>query len=120
MGDRARIILRRCIRVPVQGVCFTLKGGSFEVHGRDLKQPVIWRDTAPDETVLTCKTKKRTRLLNWNCWRDDRGVMSAWVGNAGMRTTVSKEQRITVECNSRPEVTFEDLVFDLVIESANC
>lgn len=116
--DHVRIIFRRCVSEPVQGICLLLKGGSLEFNGRDFKQPVVWRDTAPDETGLICKTKKPRELLIWNCWRDDRQVMQAWIGNAGMRITKSADQRFTIECNSRPEVTFKDLVFDLIIEPA--
>ncbi len=84
--------------------------------GADLKDVVLWRDTAPDESVFVCHSKKVAELRIWNCWRDDRGVMQAWIGNAGMRVRESSLNIMTVECNARPEVTFSDLVFDLVLE----
>jgi len=93
-----------------------VKGGSLSLGDVDLNDFVLWRDTAPNESVFDCRSKKSVELRIWNCWRDDRGVMQAWVGNAGMRVSESSSNVMTVECNSRPEVTFQDLVFDLVFE----
>lgn len=94
-------------------------GGKFsigEAGKADLNNVVLWRDTAPDEAVFVCHSRKVAELRVWNCWRDDRGVMQAWIGNAGMRVSELDTNAVRVECNSRSEVTFSDLVFDLVFE----
>lgn len=55
-------------------------------------------------------------LSLWNCWRDDRGATQAWVGNSGMIVEELGGGVLRFRCNSRPEVTFEDLVFDVVFD----
>lgn len=114
--DRVHMYWRRWIESPVQGICVKIHGESLEIGGRKYFDVILWRDTAPDEVVVVCKGSGELRM--WNSWRDKHGVQQAWIGNAGMRIQKHSEDRLTVECNSRPEVTFEDLVFDLVIERA--
>jgi hypothetical protein len=41
--------------------------------------------------------------------------MQAWIGNAAMRST-SDGNIFVLECNSRAEITFKDLVFELRFE----
>lgn len=94
----------------------SLKKGAIEVAGRELEHPVCWRDTAPDEFDAVCRTKKVGDIGVWNCWRIHQDVTQAWVGNAGMRITVTGASSWRIACNSRSEITFEDLVFDLVLE----
>jgi len=113
---RVRVVWRSAAEVPVQGIRMKLQGGSLILGDTELKDVVLWRDTAPDESVFVCRSKRATELRIWNCWRDERGVTQAWIGNAGMRTTEFAAGIIAVECNSRPEITFRDLVFDLYLE----
>lgn len=115
-GCRIRVIWTRAAPVPVQGIRMKVQGGKLSMDGADLRDVVLWRDTAPDESVFVLHSKSVAELRIWNCWRDDRGVMQAWVGNAGMRTRESGPNVITVECNARSEVTFADLVFDIMFE----
>jgi hypothetical protein len=115
-GDRVRVVWRSSIDSPVQGIRIKLHGGSLTGEGKELTDVVLWRDTAPQESTMICNAKRSAELRVWNCWRDDHGVMQAWVGNAGMQIVHATDDKLTVRCNSRPEVTFEDLVFDLVLD----
>ena len=114
--DRVRIVWKSAIEAPVQGIRVKLDRGKLAVADQDLADVVLWRDTAPAETVLVCRCKGAAELRVWNCWRDGHGVMQAWVGNAGMRAEEREPRVFAVECNSRLEVTFKDLVFDVAID----
>ena len=115
-GCRIRVIWRSARPLPVQGIRMKVQGGKLSMGEADFGDVVLWRDTAPNETVFVCHATKAAELRIWNCWRDARGVMQAWVGNAAMRAIESGPNAVTVECNSRPEVTFADLVFDVIFE----
>jgi len=116
-ADRVRVVWRTVRAVPVQGIRIKVAGGKLATAGQpDLSDIVLWSDTAPGDTVFVCRSKQPVELRIWNCWRDQRGVMQAWVGNAGMRVVDSGNGSITVACNARDEVTFADLVFEVVCE----
>lgn len=116
-GCRVRVIWRIARPVPLQGIRLKIQGGKLSMGDQpDANNVVLWRDTAPDETVFVCHAKETAELRVWNCWRDDRGVMQAWVGNAAMRAVDSGPNAVTLECNARQNVTFADLVFDLFFE----
>jgi hypothetical protein len=117
-GARIRVIWRSARSLPVQGIRIKVQDGKLSVAGAHLNDVVLWRDTAPDETVLDCHVKKPTEVRIWNCWRDDRGVTQAWVGNAAMRVVESGPDSISVACNASQEVTFSDLVFDVMFEAS--
>lgn len=118
-ADRGLVIrIRWCQRVdePVQGVSVSLKGGTLQVADSKAKHIVLWTDTAPEEVALKCNGTNVRELSLWNCWRDDRGVTQAWAGNSGMIVEELDAGVIRFRCNSRPEITFEDIVFDVVFE----
>src|SRR5687768_3585126 len=115
-GQRMRLIWRHAIAEPPQGVVMKVAKGAIVVAGGPENDFVLWRDTSPPEVRLEYAGSQKTELRLWNCWRDDRGVMNAWLGNAAMRVSRPREDRVIVECNSRTEVTFRDVVFDLVFD----
>lgn len=116
-GDQVRIVWRKSIPSPVQGIRLKLQGGSLAIDGVKFADVVLWRDTAPHESVIVCNASRSTGELRvWNCWRDDRGVMQAWVGNSGMVVEERDARALRVLCNCRSEVTFADLVFDMEFE----
>ena len=115
--SQIRLIWRSARPLPVQGISVTLRGGKLSVNGADLKDVVLWRDTAPDEVLLVCHARKPVELLIWNCWRIDRDVTMAWVGNAAMRVVETGPNSVSVACNSRHEITIADLVFDVTFEA---
>jgi hypothetical protein len=112
-GLTMRIRWVRRVDAPVQGVSVSVKGGALLVAGSKVKDVVLWTDTAPDEVTLQCDGKSVRELSLWNCWRDERDVTHAWVGNSGMIIQERGPGAYRFRCNSRPEVTFEDLVFDV-------
>jgi hypothetical protein len=119
-GCRVRVIWRSARSLPVQGIRIKLKGGKLKLlsaGGADLNDIVLWRDTAPDEVAYLLAAKKPAELLIWNCWRDERGTMQAWIGNAAMRVVESGPNSVSVACNSRHEITFADLVFDVIFNA---
>ena len=101
---------------PAQGVSISVKGGLLEVADTKAKDIVLWRDTAPSEVTIKCSGRGVREILVWNCWRDDRGITRAWIGNAGMQLDDTGANTVRARCNSRSVVTFGDLVFDLVFE----
>lgn len=104
----------RAIPSPPQGIRIELKEGLLVVNGEEVKSSVVWRETSPDEFEFVCKCKRPTELTVWNCWKDTRGTMQAWIGNAGMSIDRSVDGRvIEVHANSRHEITFQDSVFEL-------
>lgn len=117
-GLRLRLRLLSGVDSPAQGVSISVKGGLLEVADTRSKDIVLWRDSAPGEVMIECSGKGVREILVWNCWRDDRGVTQAWVGNAGMQLHATGADEIRVKCNSRSRVTFQDLVFDLAFEQA--
>ncbi len=107
---------RRGPTTPVQGVSFQLKGGRFSVLGTKSSGVVLWADR-PEDVLLRCEGRGVKELSLWNCWRDSRGVMSAWVGNAGMLIDDRDPHVIRFRCNSNPdEITFDDLGFEIRIQ----
>lgn len=96
----------------------SVKGGLLRVADSQAKDVVLWTDTAPDEVILQCDGRKIREISLWNCWRDEREVTQAWVGNSGMIVEARDKGVLRFCCNSRPEVTFEDIVFDVEFEES--
>jgi len=80
------------------------------------KDIVLWADTSPAEVLITCDGKGLKAVSLWNCWRNDLGVTQAWVGNAAMMIQDVRPGVVRIRCNSRPEVTFQDLIFEIQFE----
>lgn len=114
-GCTVRVRILAAVQAPIQGVRIKIIGGKLLSGSKRFDDIVLWRDTAPQETTLVCSARKDCEVRIWNCWRDEREVMHAWVGNAGMRVREG-EGVLTFECNSGPEVTFADLVFEVSFE----
>jgi hypothetical protein len=112
-GLTLRVRWERRIEIPVQGISVSVKGGQVRVAGVRAKDIVLWADTAPEEVTLQCEGRDVSELSLWNCWRDEREVTQAWVGNSGMVVEQLGGGVLRFRCNSRPEITFGDLVFDL-------
>jgi hypothetical protein len=115
-GSRIRVVWRRTIEAPVQGIRIKVRHGKLLLGDQELEDVVLWRDTAPDEVVFAYRSKKASEVLVWNCWRDDLGVVQAWIGNAGIRVREETSDHVTVDCNSRREITFTDLSFDIFFD----
>jgi hypothetical protein len=98
----------------VQGTRLKLKAGQMQVEdGQPLGDMVLWTDVAPRVVLIRCLTKKPTELRIWNCWRDERNVMQAWIGNAAIEIEEKVGGACRLRCNSRNELTFDDLVLDV-------
>jgi hypothetical protein len=67
-----------------QGLRLRARGGRMLVNGQDLEDVVLWADTAPPEVVVALRPAQSMTVRAWNVWRDDRGAMQAWIGDAGM------------------------------------
>ena len=99
---------------PPQGVRMKLKTGKVQIPGHEpLSDIVLWTNTAPKSVVFKCLTRQPSELRIWNCWRDDRNVMQAWIGNAGLVLEETGKGVVRLSCNSRHELTFQDLVLEL-------
>jgi hypothetical protein len=85
-GQVVHVRRRRASGRLVQGLRLKVEKGTVRVNGQEVKDAVLWADSAPDEVELICHTGKRSNceLRVWNCWRDEGGIMQAWIGNAGI------------------------------------
>jgi hypothetical protein len=110
-----RVEWQRSRPSPVQGIGLMVKGGPLLIAGQRLREPILWRDTAPDKVLVAWEQAKDGELKVWNCWRDHRGTTQAWVGNAGMLVE-DTGATVILRCNSRPQVTFEDLIVGLTFD----
>lgn len=98
----------------VQGLRLKVTRGSMlAANGESAPDMVLWADTAPAEVALEFAGPGEAELRVWNCSRDSAGSMQAWIGNAGIRVAEKSARSITLSCNSRPPLTFEDLVAEL-------
>lgn len=120
-GDSFRLKWKSSRKEPVQGIRLEIQKGTFFIAKQNVKSVVLWRDTAPNEEIVQCKCgKKGGELRIWNCWRDviaGHNVTQAWGGNAGMLIEEPSPGHMIFRCNSRLEITFEDLIFELQFES---
>jgi len=84
---------------PAQGLRLKVDKGSVVVDGRKYKDVVLWADSAPADVEVTCDTGKNStaELRVWNCWKEDDGVMQAWLGDAGM-VIDEHDQRVSIRC----------------------
>jgi len=98
--------------IEVQGVEISTKGGKLRVADLIGSRIVLWSDTAPPAVVLTTEGRVR-ELFIWNCWRREDGSTDALIGNGGMRIDKREGGTLRFRCNSRPIITFEDLIFDV-------
>jgi hypothetical protein len=108
-----------CVVPPLpQSLALSCKGGRLEVNGQDLKEIGLWSDTVPALVVAVARPASRKRPLSvqlWNEWRDEDGVVQAWIGNAGMIIEEEEDHMILRCSNGEGEATFDDLVVEVTI-----
>jgi hypothetical protein len=100
-----------------QGVCIKIVKGTLLVNAQQLNEAVIWTDTAPPSVRIVCQPEGKATLKIWNTWKDDAGIVHAWIGNGGMLVDSSPE-RVRLRCSDGiGEVSFDDLAVWLRFES---
>lgn len=103
VSNGARLCVRRlrALATPVQGIRLKLNTGTITVNGVELKDVVLWADTAPTDVEVICNTGESPEgeLRVWNCWRDPDGTMQAWLGDAGI-VVEEADGRILLRCSS--------------------
>ena len=67
-----------------QGVRVKSTRGTLVANSQRGKDMVFWADTSPPEIGIELPTVAEAEVRIWNCWQDDKGVIQAWIGNAGM------------------------------------
>jgi hypothetical protein len=99
-GQRVSFRAKVGVTAPVQGVCLKLSKGLIRINRQDLKDVVLWLDTAPELLEFSCHPKGRlpVDLKVWNCWRDEIGTTQAWIGNSGMIADEAGD-RVTLQCS---------------------
>ena len=121
-GQRVHVHWVRAVERPVQGLRLKLSTGTLLVGGESLEDVVLWMDTAPVDVELVCKVQPfRAELRVWNCWRDEQGVMQAWLGDAGMIVEESRNRtllRCSAGSHAFSPIDLEvELEFDRVVET---
>jgi hypothetical protein len=80
-GDRIRIRRLRAVSAPPQGLRLKVDRGTLLINEQELKEPVLWAETAPEGVEAICKMSGATGELRiWNCWQNTAGITQAWVG----------------------------------------
>ena len=111
--DQFRLTVVESRTRPIQGIRMKVTAGRIQIdEGSPLADVVLWTTTAPRSVLFRFVGNEPAELRIWNCWLDESDVMQAWIGNAGI---VIEERNgvVQLRCNSRTEVTFEDLVLKL-------
>lgn len=106
--------LKQC-KKPVQALRLKIDSGTLSIDGKKLKDIVLWADSSPEFVEVKCLPRdgEKATLKVWNAWRDDEGVMQAWIGNAGVLID-EHESGALLHCSGGTEsVDFENLVVDL-------
>lgn len=98
--------------VTTQGVNIETRGARLSAAGSSGQGIVMWSDTAPDLVTLVSEGHVN-ELKIWNSYRTEAGTVEAWIGNAGMLITERGRNILRFACNSRPKITFEDLIFEI-------
>ena len=85
-GSRVHIRRLAATTSAVQGLRVKLlKGGFLRVNNQRSKEVVLWADTSPEDLEILCAPSTETaEFIAWNCWRDAKGIMQAWIGDAGI------------------------------------
>lgn len=100
-----------------EGLRIKVRGGELGFADLDTQDAVLWADTAPPESAVLIKPEGKGKVAvvrAWNVWETD-GVMSSWIGNAGMLVE-SDGNDFTLRCSDgHGEVTFDDLVVRLTL-----
>lgn len=113
-GEQLTLTVVSARDVPLQGIRMKLRGGRLQIaEFEPVADVVLWTNSAPPIVRFRCVTKKPAELRVWNCWEDERRVMQAWIGNAGLEIEELGHGGVRLRCNARHEVTFDDLVFEL-------
>lgn len=103
---------------PIPGIRLRVQDGTAVVDGEVGSDLVFWSDTAPTDVELEVRPNrgKTAELRLWNCWRD-RGVMQAWLSNAGMLVEEESETTLKMRCNSGPNtaLSFDDLIVEVTV-----
>lgn len=99
---------------PTTGLRLKVQRGKLRLNGESFSDVVLWSDTSPEDVAIRFEVSQSgSELRVWNCWRDDRGVLQAWLNNAGMLLE-EDGNRIVLRCSSGPGgISFDDLVVGL-------
>lgn len=81
-----------------QGFRIKVRGGTMRINAREVRDAILWEDTAPDslEVLITWGGGARS-IRVWNVWERN-GVTQAWLGNAGMRV-VQTDNALRFDCS---------------------
>jgi len=97
-----------------QALRMKCRGGTLRVLGQSLDDIVLWADKSPTivEAVAEPKDKRKPLSIRiWNAWKDDAGVMHAWVGNSGLIVKGESGTQVVLRCSDGfDEPNFKDLV----------
>ena len=116
-GSRVRIRFDRSNGDRLQGLRLKVSGGALEVARQEAENVVLWVDSAPPEVTATVVASDDSVEIGiWNCWRDQRGTVHAWIGNAGMLVEDEGEGVLLFRCSDGfGDVTFDDLVVSVAM-----
>lgn len=113
-SQRLRIRFRSARPQPRQGLRLVITKGTLDINGQQLKDVVLWADTAPEVVeVHTLPPKAGGSLKMWNTWIGSLGSMDAWTGNSGMLVEPTSNG-VVLKCSAGiGEPDFSDLVVEI-------
>jgi hypothetical protein len=82
-----------------QALRIAVDGGHAVVNGQQLREVVLWADTAPPSVrIEVVPTGGRAVVKMWNAWEDNTGAMQAWLGDCGMVIEATRTG-VTLRCS---------------------
>jgi hypothetical protein len=116
MAKAGRFIVRfvKAIPKPVQALRIDIDPGRLVIAGEESRKMILRLDTCPDVVEV------RYRLLGlgstitfYNAWIDEKGVIDAWLMNAGMLVEETGNRMLLRCSDGRGEPTFDDLIVEI-------
>lgn len=84
-----------------EGLRLKALDGELNIEGMTYNEVVLWSDTSPE--IVTVQFKPATLgvmgVRIWNVWRDQMGVMQAWIGDAGMIVDEIAKDLMVLRCS---------------------
>lgn len=113
-GQRLTIWFRSVRPQPRQGLRLVINKGTLDINGEQLKDVVLWTDTAPEIVeVHALPPRSGGTLKIWNTWIGSLGSMDAWTGNSGMLVEPTTDG-VVLRCSAGiGEPDFSELVVEI-------
>ncbi|MEM7092520.1 MAG: hypothetical protein AAF567_05930 [Actinomycetota bacterium] len=108
-GDRLTVTRVAASRRRAQAIKLAVDRGDVRANGVVVPSIAIWSHTAPEQAELQIVGKRARSIDLWNAW-SFQGVVSEWLGNAGMIVEDDGAAKLLRCSDGLGEPSFDDLV----------